>query len=182
MVITSEIGFAFCRIVSVYFFVAAVRGVSWISLKAFLITGDFSDFFLGLLFTSAPAAVAGVLLWHYSDRIAKIPEKPDAAEMSTQLPTDKLLQVGVFLVGLYAVLIGLAEAIDIEAIDWMARSKPDVDSDYQARALIRNWTRRAGNLVQILLGVGLIYWRDRVVGFAHKPLRQEAGAAQRSVK
>lgn len=94
------------------------------------------------------------------------------------MPTDKLLQVGVFLVGLYAILIGLAEAIDIEAIDWMARSKPDVDSDYQQQALIRNWIRRVGNLVQIILGVGLIYWRDRVVAFAHKPLRQEASAAQ----
>jgi len=174
----SEIGFAFCRIASVYFFVAAVRGVSWISLKAFLITGEFSDFFLGLLFTSAPAAIAGAVLWRYSDRIASIPEKLEASDMPIQIPTEKVLQIGVFLVGLYAILVGLAEAIDIEAIDWMARSSPDVDSDYQKQALIRNWTRRVGNLVQIGLGVGLIYWRDKVVAFAHKPLLQEASAAQ----
>ena len=170
----NQIGFAFCRIASVYFYVAAVRGVSWISLKAFLITGDFSDFFLGLLITSAPAAIAGFLLWRYSDRIAKVPVKPEAAEVPTEIPIDSLLRLGVFLVGLYAVLIGLAEAIDIEAIDWMTRSSPDADSHSQEQSLIRTWTRRVGNLVQIGLGIGLIYWRDRVVAFAHKTPRQEA--------
>jgi hypothetical protein len=176
--ITSEIGFVLCRIASVYFFVAAVRGVSWISLKAFLITGDLSDFALGLLLTSAPAAIAGILLWRYSDRIARIPEKPQRVEEPVRIPTDKLLEISVFFVGLYAVLIGLVDAIDIEAIDWMARSKPDVDSDYQEQALIRNWTRRVANLLQIILGVGLIYWRSSVVAFAHRSQKAEPNASQ----
>lgn len=171
IVMTSELGFTLCRIASVYFFVTALRGISWISVKAFMITSDISDFALGLLFTSAPAAVAGILLWRYSDRISTLPEKPEKTAMPMDLTTGRLLEAGVFLVGLYAVLIGLVEAINNEAIDWMARSKPDTDSNYQSQVVSRNWARRAGYLLQITLRIVLIYWRNNIAAFAQKHRR-----------
>jgi hypothetical protein len=151
-----------------FLFMTAAQGVTWITLKTFVITGDFSDFLLSLLFTAAPAAVAGVLLWKYSDRIARVADQAEPAELSRTITTDDLLGAGIFLVGLYAILFGLVDAIGVEAADWLARSIPDPDSDYQANALIRNWTRRVGYLLQIVLGAGVIYYRHRLVVLSHR--------------
>lgn len=174
---TNVIASTLCKIAAVFLFMTAAQGVTWITLKAFVITGDLSDLLLSLLFTAAPAAVAGVLLWKYSDRIGRVTDQAGPTELSPTVTSDDLLRAGVFLVGLYAILFGIVDAIGVEATDWMARSIPDVDSDYQANALLRNWTRRVGYLTQIVLGGGVIYYRHRLVDLSHKIRRTEPDSA-----
>jgi len=164
----SEIGSTLCRIVGVFLFVRAAQAISWISLKTFIITGDLSDFAVGLLITVVPPLVGGSLLWKYSDRIARIGDKFEAPKISTSLTRDDLLEAGIFLVGLYAVLFGLVTAIDIELIDWMTRSAGESQSSFYDESLIRNWTKRAGYLLQIILGGGLIYRRSSIVALGRK--------------
>ena len=171
---TNVIASTLCKIAAVYLFMTAAQGVSWISLKAFLITGDLSDFAIGILLTVAPSAVAGALLWKFSDRIGRVSDQPGPAELSASLTADDMLEAGVFLVGLYAVLFGLVDAVGVEAIDWLARSKPDAESDYLENALIRNWTRRAGYMLQIVLGVCLVYGRRSLVALSHRFRRAES--------
>ena len=170
---TNVIASTLCKIAAVFLFMTAAQGVSWITLKAFVITGDLSDLLLSLLFTAVPAAVAGVLLWKYSDRIARVADQAEPAELSPTVTTDDLLGAGIFLVGLYAILFGLVDAIGVETADWMARSIPDLDSEYQANALIRNWTRRVGYLSQIVLGGGVIYYRRRLIVLSHRLTKSE---------
>lgn len=165
---TNIIASTLCKIAAVFLFMTAAQGVTWITLKAFVITGDLSDLLLSLLFTAAPAAVAGVLLWKYSDRVGRVADQAGTAELSPTVTTDDLLGAGIFLVGLYAILFGIVDAIGVEAADWMARSIPDLDIDYQANALIRNWTRRVGYLLQIGLGACAIYYRHRLVVLSHR--------------
>ena len=165
---TNVIASTLCKIAAVFLFMTAAQGVTWITLKAFVITGDLSDLLLGVLFTAAPAAVAGVLLWKYSDRIGRVADQTGSAELSPTVTSDDLLRAGIFLVGLYAILFAIVDVIGVEAADWMARSIPDLDSDYQANALIRNWTRRVGYLTQIVLGGGVIYYRHRLVDLSHR--------------
>ena len=171
---TNVIASTLCKIAAVYLFMTSAQGVSLISLKAFMITGDAGDFALGLLITVVPSAVAGIFLWKFSDRIGQVSDQPETAELSANLTTDDLLAVGIFLVGLYAVLFGLVDIIGVEGADWLARSMPDRETDYQSHALIRNWTRRAGYLLQIFLGVGLIYGRLSLVALSHKFRRIES--------
>ncbi len=78
---TSELGSTLCRIVGVFLFVRAAQAISWLSLKAFMITGDLSDFAIGLLITVVPPLVGGLLLWKYSDRIARIGDKLEASKL-----------------------------------------------------------------------------------------------------
>lgn len=145
----------------------AAQGVSWISLKAFIITGEIGDFALGLLITAIPSAIAGVFLWKFSDRIGQVSDQSDPAQLSANLTTDDLLEAGVFFVGVYAVLFGLVDAVGIEAADWMTRSAEEPLS-FHDETLIRNWTRRAGYLLQIALGGGVIYYRHSLVTLSHK--------------
>ncbi len=165
---TIVIASTLCKIAAVFLFMTAAQGVTWITLKAFMITGDVSDLLLSLLFTAAPAVVAGVFLWKYSDRFGRVADHAGSAELSPTVTSDDLLRVGIFLVGLYAILFGIVDAIGVEAVDWMTRSSPDLDNDYQANALIRNWTRRIGYLLQIVLGAGVIYYRHRLVSMSYK--------------
>ena len=174
---TNVVASTLCKIAAVFLFMTAAQGVTWITLKAFVITGELSDLLLSLLFTAAPAAVAGVLLWKYSDRIGRVADQTGPAELSPNVTTDDLLVAGIFLVGLYAILFGIVDAIGVEAADWMARSIPDLDSEYQANALIRNWTRRVGYLLQIILGGGVIYYRHRLVALSHSFKNAESDTA-----
>lgn len=165
---TSEIGSTLCRIVGVYLFVRAAQSVSWITLKAFIITGDLSDLAIGLLIAVVPPLVGGSLLWKYSDRIARIGDRLEASKLSTSLSRDDLLNVGIFLVGLYAVLFGLVEAVDVETTDWMYRSAGESQNSFYDETLIRSWTRRTGYLFQIILGGGLIYRSSSIVALSRK--------------
>ena len=120
------------------------------------------------------------MLWKFSDRIGHVSDESGTAAFSANLTTDGLLGAGVFLVGLYAVLFGLVDAVGVEAADWMARSAEN-QTDFQDEVLIRNWTRRAGHLLQIGLGVGLIYDRHRAreaVAIALKISRKVSGLAK----
>lgn len=174
---TNVIASTLCKIAAVYLFITAAHGVSLISVKAYMITGDLADLALGLLIMVVPPVVAGVFLWKFSDRIGQVSDQPEPAKLSANLTTDDLLAVGVFLVGLYAVLFGLVDAIGVEGADWVARSIPDSEADYQSHALFRNWARRAGYLLQIFLGVGLIYSRFSLVALSHKFRRTESDAS-----
>ncbi len=165
---TSELGSTLCRIVGVFLFVRAAQAISWLSLKAFMITGDLSDFAIGLLITVVPPLVGGLLLWKYSDRIARIGDKLEASKLSMSLTRDDLLEVGIFLVGLYAVLFALVTGVDVELLDWMTRSAGESQSSFYDESLIRNWTKRIGYFLQIVLGGGLIHWRRSIVALGKK--------------
>ena len=146
----------------------AAQAISWLSLKAFMITGDLSDFAIGLLITVVPPLVGGLLLWKYSDRIARIGDKLEASKLSMSLTRDDLLEVGIFLVGLYAVLFALVTGVDVELLDWMTRSAGESQSSFYDESLIRNWTKRIGYFLQIVLGGGLIHWRRSIVALGKK--------------
>ncbi len=84
------------------------------------------------------------------------------------LTRDDLLEVGIFLVGLYAVLFALVTGVDVELLDWMTRSAGESQSSFYDESLIRNWTKRIGYFLQIVLGGGLIHWRRSIVALGKK--------------
>ena len=174
---TNTIGRVLCKIAAAYFAVQAAQGISYVVPIAYSDTGGYTGFLVSLLVAVGAPLLIGFLLWKYADRIAGSGDAPSEQRVSTDLTKDDLLEAGLVLIGVGAILFGISRALPVEFSDLWYRLSQDDESQFLDQILIRNWGVRLGYLLQIAMGFALIYGRQSIIDYIHRARRIGSGGS-----
>lgn len=174
---TNTIGRVICKIAAVYFAVQAAERIAYAVPFAFSNTASFASILVTLLTAIGAPLVLAFLLWKYADRIAGPGNAGAEQAVSTDLTQDDLLEAGLILIGVAAILFAISRAVPDELLDLWHRLSRDEERFVLDYALVQGWGRRIGYIVQIALGFGLIYGRQSIIDYVHRARRIGSGGS-----
>jgi hypothetical protein len=174
---TSIIGRVLCRIAAVYFLVQAAQGLSFVIPYAFDDYADAALFTVSVLLAIGAPLLCAFVLWKFADRIASVGDTAAEKSVSTDLTQDDILEAGIILIGVAAILFGIVDAIRTELADLWYRLSRDEEQLFLDQTLIQHWTLRLGYLFQLFLGFALVYGRQSIIEYIHRARRIGSGGA-----
>ena len=156
--ITTSLNVVLCRIGAVILFVQAAENVGAVVPQMVMFSGSLNTAtaYMGMML--ATPLVGGILLWIYGGKLARKRKEPSMDSIHSVQSSD-LVIVGTFVLGLYALLLGITSAAYTELMllsqSDHAANNPQISSQYFAM--------RVSYLIQIGMGVLLVLGR-RFIG------------------
>lgn len=173
----TRIGIVLCRVAAAVLIVQTIRSLGYTIPALFNGLGEFgADVLLFLVMTFVPG-LAAIGLWIFAERICALPGR--VASESEAIPSRSIdfLLIGTSLIGLYLVISGLLDGVNIEVTHWY---KSDLGDEYKAmldkeRARIIGY--RASYIAQIILGAAMIVGKAQVSRFLLRARSAGTGAS-----
>lgn len=157
-----RIGIVLCRVGAAVLTVQAIRSLAY-PLAGLVTSGGEADAQIWLLslYSAVPGLVA-IGLWIFADRIARIPDRAEVVQDTDSCGEVDFVGAGTAMIGLTIAVLGLISEADLEIMNWL---QPDLDPGYEGildPQAARTIASRIANILQIILGVGLILGRKGI--------------------
>lgn len=160
--IARQIGIVVCRVGAAVLTVQAIRSLGY-SLPALVFGyGDFGPEMVAFSLLGAIPGLAAIGLWVFADRISNVFDQSELAESPQPLSGLDIVRIGTALIGVYVLVTGITTGANVEVLNWV---RPDLGNEYQSTVdeqTARTIGSRASYSIQILLGLALIFGRDRL--------------------
>lgn len=156
-------GIVLCRLAAVFLFVRGVEHIGYaLPMAVSPATSTWQALVSGTFAVAAPV-VAAVLVWRLAPTIGSFGgDNSDPALASTSSDA-KLIVIGTFLVGLYALLFGIVNAVSVEVGLWAQDALNETTRFPTDSAWLRSLPSRVPYLIQIVLGIILMLGRNGFV-------------------
>lgn len=160
--IANRIGIALCRVAAAVLIVQAIRSLGYTVPSLYTGYGEFgADVFLFLLMTFVPS-LAAIGLWIFADRICAIPGHVESAAEAEPIKNIDFVLIGTSLIGLYLVVSGIIEGLNIEVAQWFKSNLGDEFSAMLEQERARVVAMRVSYAAQIALGIILIVGKSQI--------------------
>ncbi len=161
--IATRIGIVLCRVAAAVLVVQAIRSLGY-TIPALLdnFDGFDADVWLFMLMTFIPG-LAAIGLWIFANRICALPNSLEADGESGPLRNIDILLVGTSLIGVYLLISGIIYGVNVEVSAWMISGlyeEHPIHLDQQQ--LARAAASRASYVIEIVIGIALIFGRDQI--------------------
>lgn len=161
-VIAHQIGVVLCRVGAAVLTVQAIRSFGY-ALPGLLFGGEgFTIEILAFFLLSGVPGLAAIGLWVFADRISSVADQVETEEPQQPLAGVDLVRIGTALIGIYVLVLGVISAANVEVA---TLARPDLDDSYQTM-LDEHDARMIGlrisYLVQIVIGLALVFGRERI--------------------
>ena len=173
----SGTGIVLCRLAAVFLLVRGIEQLGFaLSVASSPTTDSWQASFSGIIAVVAPI-IAAALIWRLAPRICTFGGQDFDPTLKNNGGEKKLIAIGTFLVGLYALLFGLTNAVSVEVGFWAQEAVNRNTRFPTDTAWIQSLSSRAPYAAQIILGVGLMLGRNGVASVFSKLRYAGTGAS-----
>jgi hypothetical protein len=160
--IAQQIGIVLCRVGAAVLTVQAIRSLGFVLPGLFFNDGEFWPEIVTFSLLGAIPGLAAVGLWVFADRISNVSDQSEVTESPTPLNGLEIVRIGTTLIGICFLVMGITTAANVEVLSLLA---PDLGSEFQSQIDVqqaRTIGSRVSYAVQILLGLALVFGRERL--------------------
>jgi len=163
--IANRIGIVLCRVGAAVLIVQAVRSLGYTIPGLYTSFGDFgANALLFLLMTFVPS-LAAIGLWVFADRICATPNYVDTDSEAEPIRSIDFVLIGTALIGLYLVISGIIQGLNIEVAQWFKSNLGDEFKAMLDQERARVIAIRVSYVAQIALGTILIVGKSQISRF-----------------
>lgn len=161
---SNPIGYAICRIGAIWAAVVGIGGVALeiaTSLSSPIATESVSAYSIVMILIYF---VLAFVLWHYAENISatRFPASDRAA--NARFDSDELVMVGMHLLGIYVLVMAVINIFQTETLTWLEYFGDTSSQSFVEMMSDRVVSMRVSNVVQVMIGIGLIIRGKRGLG------------------
>lgn len=174
---TNQVGILLCRIAALFLVVQAIENVAF-GMSFAITTGQEYLNLVAVLMMMAPPLIAAAVIWFMAARLSGFDTTAGEEAAPPARDFALLVNAGILLIGLYALLFGIIDLVRVEAGFWAQEYYRPEDIPLTSQELISRWPARASYALKIVFGFLLVVGRDAVAHFFRHLRRAGIGPTQ----